>query len=115
MDDDFCDQRIVICGDGCPLIQCAVNTNTYTARELQVRHHTGAWPKIVDRILSIDPAFDCMAVEPDLFLTVSQRESRGQSYLLLNQVDPCNSLGNRVFNLNTCIHFHEVELLIRRQ
>ena len=61
-------------------------------------------------ILCIDAALQRMPSHRNIFLAVRQSPTRGNEYLIPDQVDPCDQLGDRVLYLNTCVHLHEVEM-----
>ena len=60
-------------------------------------------------IFSINPAFDGMAIELDLVLANADRFASSNAELLGNQVNPSDHLRHRMFNLNSCVHLHEIE------
>ena len=63
-------------------------------------------------MLCIDPAFDGMAGEGDIFLREGQFFAGRDAYLFAHQIDPGDFLGDRVFHLQTGIHLDEEELAI---
>ena len=41
-----------------------------------------------------------------------KRLASGDADLLFYEIASINLLGNRVFHLNACVHFHEIEMLV---
>ena len=56
-----------------------------------------------------------MAFNHNFILLDGQRLTRCDAQLLFDQVNTGNHLGHRVFNLNTGVHFNEVELAVFEQ
>ena len=72
-------------------------------------HGTGGRQKIAVRVFGINADFDGMAVAADLLLGQRQLFTAGDAQLPFDQVQTGNHLGDRVFDLQTGIHFHEKE------
>src|SRR5690554_2415596 len=66
----------------------------------------------LERIFCVDATFNRMAAE--LYIALAQREffAGGNQDLLLNQVDTGHHLGDSVFNLDTRVHFDEIEFAV---
>src|SRR6185437_14096527 len=73
------------------------------------RETAGRWHKVSIGILGIDARFDRPAVEPDIGLPDRQRFAGRDPDHLLNEVNSSNELGHRMLNLETGIHFEEIE------
>ena len=56
-----------------------------------------------------------MATNLDFFLLDGQRLASRDTQLFLDQVNAGNHFGDRMFNLNTGVHFNEVELTVFKQ
>ena len=56
-----------------------------------------------------------MAFNHNFFLLDGQRLAGCDAQLLFNQVDAGDHFGYRVFNLNTGVHFDEIELAVFEQ
>src|SRR5207249_12061633 len=67
------------------------------------------------RILGIDPAFDRMSALDDVALAQAQLLSRRDVKLLVHDVDPGDEFRDRMLDLDPCVHFDEVKLLILEQ
>src|SRR5262245_3093083 len=65
-----------------------------------------------DRILGVDAAFDCMAVEFHVALLDRKATAGRNANLLEDQVDIGDHLCYRMFDLDTRIHLDEVELAV---
>jgi len=64
------------------------------------------------RIFCVDPAFDCVTFKLDVGLIEAELCAGSDQNLLTNQIDAGDLLGNRVFNLQTGVHFDEIKLAI---
>src|SRR5690349_2548031 len=67
--------------------------------------------KALGGIFGIDPTFNHVASAYDVFLLEFKIAGRRDTNLLLNEIDPGQYLGNRVFDLNSRIHFEEEKFL----
>src|SRR5690554_3777199 len=70
---------------------------------------SGGGKKIPCRIFRINSRLESMTASFQLVLSTRQTVSRGDRELPRHQILPGNLLGNRVFHLQTRVHFHEVE------
>lgn len=66
------------------------------------------WQKIVEGILSINTGFDGMAFLLNLLLSARKGEPRSHQKLPFNEVKSSDHFRDRVFNLKTSVHLHEV-------
>ena len=64
------------------------------------------------RVFRIDAAFDRMALKVDVFLAKAQLGAGGDRNLLSHQIRARDLLGDRVFDLQSRIHFDEIKLTI---
>src|SRR5690349_196132 len=64
------------------------------------------------RILGIDTALDCVALEADILLLYRQARTRGDADLLVHEIDAGDGLRHRVLDLKTRVHLDEVELAV---
>ena len=64
------------------------------------------------RILGIDSRLDVMTVDLELLLGQGQRLTTGDPKLPLDEIEPGDHLRNRMFDLETCIHLHEIETAV---
>src|SRR5690606_10804487 len=77
---------------------------------MEVSDFTWRWSKVIKRILRIDSALNRVHRR----LVVFTRNWNTSSYfnLLFNQVEIDDLFRNRVFHLNTRVHFHKIEILV---
>src|SRR5690606_28540490 len=73
--------------------------------------HTGRGAEIVVGVVGIDAALDGMPIYLDVVLINFQRKSLRNMKLLRDEVDARDLLRNRVFDLNTCVHFQKIKSL----
>src|SRR5690606_34059710 len=64
------------------------------------------------RIFGIDPAFDRMAGKDDVFLADGKSSARGDTDLLMDEVDISDRLGDRMLDLQAGVHLDEIELAV---
>ncbi len=64
------------------------------------------------RILGIDSCLDGMAVDFKLLLRQGQRLAAGDPKLPFDEIEPGDHLRNRMFDLEACVHFHEIETAV---
>ncbi|CNU80152.1 Uncharacterised protein [Salmonella enterica subsp. enterica serovar Bovismorbificans] len=81
---------------------------------MEARDFAWAWQEGV-RIFGIDTAFYRMASNDNFVLCDRQRLTRRDAQLLFDQIDAGNHFSHRVFNLNTGVHFDEIELAVFEQ
>ena len=67
------------------------------------------WQKAFVWVFGVNARFHRMAVHRQFCLLLRQRLARSHAQLPFHQVLSCNHLGHRVFHLQACVHFHEVE------
>ena len=81
-----------------------------STRRVQGLNHSWRWTKIIIWILGIDTTFD--RVEFGIIVFSAQSVSSSHFDLLRNQVIINDLFGNRVFNLNSRVHFHKIEIAV---
>ena len=64
------------------------------------------------RIFSIDATFDRVTNHDHIILRKTKRLSFSDTNLIANDIRQRNHLSNRMLDLNTGIHFHEIKLII---
>ena len=109
--DQLADHRIVVGRYLVTGIDVGVPTHAQTTRRMEAlnqtrRGHEGG------RIFGVDPALDGMATDADILLGDRQGLAGGDAQLLLDQIDTSNHLGDRMLNLDTGVHFDEIELAV---
>ena len=62
------------------------------------------------RVLGVEAGLDCVSVEADVVLAVTQRLTGGDAQLFAHQVDSGHLLGDGVFDLESGVHLQEEEL-----
>src|SRR5687768_6097355 len=67
------------------------------------------------RVLGVDAAFDGMSSYDYVALANVQFFARGNTNLRLHQINAGNSFSNRVFHLQTRIHFDEIKFILLKQ
>ena len=71
--------------------------------------------KVAVRVFRIDAALNRVTARDNLLLRVAELESGGNADLFLDDVHARHHFGNRVFDLDAGVHFHEIELLLRSE
>src|SRR5690606_17802283 len=66
--------------------------------------------EVVLWIFSIDAGLDGMSILTNFILLVVKRFIVGYPDLRLNKIYTCYSFGYGMFNLQTCVHFEEIEI-----
>ena len=61
------------------------------------------------RVFGVDAAFNGVTREGYVILRITQRGAAGNADLFADDVDAGYRFGNRMFDLQTGIHFHEIE------
>src|SRR5690606_11937778 len=110
MHDQFADQRIVVGRDDVAGIRMRVDTYARTAGWVENRDLSRTWRKIATRVFRVDPTFDAVSAHGRRLHR--KPLARGHAYLFLHQVDPGHEFGNRMLDLDTRIHLHEIETAI---
>jgi hypothetical protein len=70
----------------------------------------GRNPSVV-RVLGVDPRLDGMPARGQLVLAPRKRLPGRDAQLELDEVDAVDRLGDRVLDLEACVHLHEEELV----
>src|SRR5262249_37307159 len=117
VNEQFCNHRVVICGNAVARANVAVNPHASAARWVPFRHQSRAWPEIVVWIFGVDSTFDRATAVDDVFLPEREFLTRGDFDLLLNEVDSSDQLGDRMLDLNAGIDLDEVkvEVLVHQE
>ena len=76
------------------------------------QHRASLRQKACGHVFGREPHFDGVAFELDVGLLPRQGLAAGHAQLPLHQVQPSDGFGDRVFDLQPCVHLHEVELPI---
>src|SRR5262249_24786099 len=92
-------------------IDIRINANTRATRKIKSRDRSRRWRKGV-RTLSVDTAFNGVPDHDYIVLRKSERLSFGDPNLITHYVRQRHHLSDRMLNLNTRIHFHEIETIV---
>jgi hypothetical protein len=68
--------------------------------------------EVIVGIFRIDPNFDSVTLLDNLFLLLWQWETAGDQELPLHQIFPRDHLTNGMFHLQSCVHLHEIVLVV---
>lgn len=112
--DEFADHGIIVRRHRVARVDMRFPANAKAARRMEARDFAWAWQEGV-RIFGIDTAFYRMASNDNFVLCDRQRLTRRDAQLLFDQIDAGNHFSHRVFNLNTGVHFDEIELAVFEQ
>src|SRR5450631_394417 len=86
-----------------------IKPDTISSRCVKAFYHARRRSEIMIGIFGIDAAFDSMSLRlPGLLRNFS---AIGNMKLLLDQIHPDHLLGHAMLDLNTRIHFHEIEII----
>ena len=107
----FADHRIVIRRHVIARINVAVKTDAGAARCMPSRHSSRTRNKC-EGVFGVDTALDSMAANLDVALFVVQTFAVSHTNLFTYKVNTGNEFCHRMFNLNTGVHFDEVELFV---
>ena len=102
--------RVIVYRNFVTFVYVTIDTYTDTVRFHQLTDNTRRRHEIVFRILGTDTAFDGMTTLFQIFLLEMKRFIISNAKLFLNQVYTYYFFSNRMFNLQTCIHFKEIEI-----
>ena len=106
------DHRVIIDRNFVAFVYIAVDTYTDTVRFHQLTDDTRRRHEVVFRIFGTDTAFDSMTTLFQLFLLEVQRFATGYTQLFLHQIHSNYFFRNRMFYLQTGIHFQEIEVTV---
>ena len=109
-----CDQlrehRIVIAGNGPTRVHAFIQPDSRSRGHRQVRNCSWRGEKFVFRIFGVNAALDGVAAEDDVTLRKRQRLTGSNSNLQLDEIEACDQLRYGMLNLQTRIHFEEIEI-----
>src|ERR1700730_1540699 len=111
MHDELADERIVVWRNRVPSIDRAIDAHAKAAWRMVIGDLARRGPEGCG-MLGIDPAFDRMPLKDNFLLGQRQGGARGNSYLLVDEIDPGDHFGYRMLDLNPCIHFDEIKFAI---
>ncbi len=85
-------------------------TDIRRGRPAHLRRRTCLGEEAAEGVLGVDPRLDGVALAAHVVLRQRQRLAGGDDQLQLDQVQPCDGLGDRVLHLQPGVHLQEVEL-----
>src|SRR5579862_3869364 len=107
--DNLGHQRIVKRRNARARKNVGIHTHAFSRGPLRFSNSAGAGAKVVRWIFRIDPALDRAPVSLNILLFETQAATLGDRDLLGHQIDAGYRFRDRVFHLNTRVHFQEVE------
>ena len=110
MNDEFSEHRIVVNADSVRVVYAAVDTQLRTGRRVhEPPDSSGGWKEVTGRIFGVDACLDCMS--PLRYVRLAKRQwlAGGNFQLPFDQVKPRHHFGDRVFDLEACVHLHKIE------
>src|SRR5471032_2859128 len=109
--DQFADHGIVVRRHGIASVDVRFPAHAKATRRVEAGNFTRAWQEGV-WIFSIDTTFDRVALNAYFILLDRQRLTGSDTQLLFDQVNAGDHFSNRMLNLNTGVHFDEIELAV---
>lgn len=111
MSDDLGDHRIVERNDHHIRFHGGVDSDAESTRRTVLGNHAWTGRKLL-WVFGIDATFETVADEFDVLLLERQRLSVGEPDLFLDEVDAGHHFGDRMFDLDAGVHFHEEEIMV---
>src|SRR5450830_140494 len=109
--DDLADHGVVVWRDEVTGVRVRIDADARTAR--YVPRGQATWRRReLERVFGIDAAFDCMTLQLDVALAITQLFAEGDANLFLHDVDAGDHFRDRMFDLHAGIHFDEIELFV---
>ena len=105
----FANQGIVIGRDHVPLIGCRIDPNAEAAGGMKIGNSSRRGRECA-RMLRVDAAFDRGSKDSDIILRDRERRAGRNLDLLIDDVDSGDHFGDRMLDLDPCIHLNEEEL-----
>src|SRR5699024_2208377 len=109
--DQFADQRVVVWWHVIAGINVRIHANARAAGRMILRDAPGRRDEGL-RVFGVDAAFERMAADDDVILTVAQRFTGGDAQLFGDQVHAGHHFGHRVFDLDAGVHFDKMEFTV---
>jgi len=111
-DDQLSDHRVVVTTDLVALHDRVIEANADARRRSVGRSFPGRGREVCGRVLGVDAVFDRVAVDFYIVLGEGEFLAGGNPQLPPDDVDAGHLLANGVFDLDACVHLHEVELAV---
>ena len=110
MDNDFGNHTIVVRWNRIARIDCRIHAQANPSTwKVEIGDLSWTWCKVEGRIFRIDPAFNGMTGNLDIFLTHRQFLAFSNLNLLFHDINSCDKFRHGMLNLNPSIHLHEVK------
>ena len=110
-DDQFCQQRIVKWHDHISGTTMGIDPDIFAVRRFPYLDASWRRKKSFGWVFRINPTFNHMPPANNVLLFEFKAASRRDPNLLLNEIDPCQYLRDRVLDLNPRIHLKEEKFL----
>ncbi len=110
VDGQFGDHRVVVDGDLGAFIDPVIDPHAVAGWRQITHQPAGRRQEAACRILGINAGFDRPAVEPDILLGKRQLFARGNAQHQLDEIEPGHQFGDRMLDLQPCVHLEEVEI-----
>ena len=107
--DEFEHHRIVIGRNLVSRCVPAVDADAVSAGQAHALDHAGRRAEVFRRAFRIDPAFNRVAARNQALLRHADMVPQRNLNLRLDEIQPEDTLRNRVFHLNARIHLHKEE------
>src|SRR5947207_5642478 len=105
------DHGVVERRDGIALLYASVDAYMFGCLgRAEVDQLSDRWKKIVVGIFGVDAGFDRMAAHREIFLSQRQSLAGSDTQLPFDKVETGDHFGDRVLNLQTGVHLHEIEV-----
>ena len=110
MDNDFGNHTIVVRWNRIARIDCRIHAQANPSTwKVEIGDLSWTWCKVKGRIFRIDPAFNGMTGNLDIFLTHRQFLAFSNLNLLFHDINSSDKFCHGMLNLNPSIHLHEVK------
>ena len=110
MDNDFGNHTIVVRWNRIAWVDSRIHAQANSSTwKVEIGDLSWAWCKVKGRIFRIDPAFNSMTRNLNIFLTNRQFLSSSNLNLLFHDINSCDKFCHGMLNLNPSIHLHEVK------
>ena len=109
--DQLADHGIVVGRNPVTVVDVGIHANAGATRRMVHLDPAGRGHEVF-RVFGIDAAFDGVAADYDVLLTVGNAFPGGNAQLLLDDIHAGDHFGDRVLHLDTRVHLDEVELTV---
>src|SRR5205807_8813366 len=106
------EQRVVEWRHRVTVVEVGIEANAKTTRQDHPRDAPRRGREVSIRVLRGDTALDGVAAEPNVLLLKAEGLSCGRAQLLMDEIDARDRLSHGMFDLDTGVHFQEVEAVL---